>query len=732
MVQTPPTGPLGRILRCWPEALAGLVIVALGAALAVEPEDPNPIDDVDYSIQYNYVIRPGHETEILGYLDLDPSEPGPVAGVGYWAENIEILEDRVRVEYWSEDGRKRRFVLYHPNAICADCARSRFLGLLTEEHDPDSEALGAWLLAELGPEFTALWQERVVPLETSEVTAGGAEVVEPPRLFGRHPAEVWLVVSQILWVALAVLLAWALMARARRPGGRRRDLAAGTALFVGALGLRVAVATWGPGDLFLNVAEIFWGQPSPFYGNAPNGLLLMLMRVAPERVETLIVVTLILGSLSVVVAHLLARELDPKDRRLAWAVALIVAVQPVLVRFSGEANRQMYVLFLGALALWAWLRWERTGRWLDAALAAVAATLCVHSRPEAFPILLLLPLASVLRLRTGAFRIASWLVLGGIFAGYALYYGTMFHTSNMESVYVGNILSLYHFFLGPEVNLWLDPSFTPWALIALVPLGLAGGLLGRRRWVAWTGLALLGLAFIASSMPTGLQGMRQLASARYQTLAVLFASLLAGQGVIVLLDLVRRYRPRGQIVAALVIAATVISTGVVPFRGVTKPTTLDHEYRLMKTWILALPHRAEVFQPYNYRYNDIGLRDVIHLGRTMGRDDLNWFNWPGDWRPSLNPQVFWLQASCGVAEHIAEVFPDVDQSTPALARTCREVSAHLEDHLLLSAELPFRAFLNADRDRGTLTVGMYEIPPGMELPGHWFPEGRMPTEGTHR
>lgn len=732
MAQTQPTRRVARLTRRWPEGLVGLVILVVGAAIVVEPEDPNPIEEVDYSIQYNYVIRPGHETEILGFLDLDPSEPGPVAGVGYWAENIEILEDRIRVEYWSEDDRKRRFVLYHPNAVCEDCSRSRFIAVLPEQHDPDAEALGAWLLDALGPDFTALWKERVIPLDTSEVVADGAEVVEPPRLLGRHPAEVWLVVCQALWVALAMLGAWALMARLRRPDGRRRELAAGAALFAGALGLRVAFATWGPGDLFLNVAEIFWDQPSPFYGNAPNGLLLMLMRVVPERVETLVVVTLILGSLSVVVARLLAAELEPGDRRFPWVVALIVAIQPVLVRFSGEANRQMYVLFLGIVALWAWLRWERTGRWLDAALGAVAATLCVHSRPEAFPIILLLPLASALRLRGGAFRVGSWGVLGLIFSGYAVYYGTMFHTSNMESVYVGNLLGLYHFFLGPEVNLWLDPSFTPWALILLVPVGLFGGLWRRRRWVLWATLGILGLAFIASSMPTGLQGMRQLASARYQTLAVLFASLLAAEGVVLLLDVAARYGRRARIAGAVGLAVAIVGTGIAPFHGVTKPTTLDHEYRLMKAWILALPLRAEVFQPYSYRYNDLGLRDVIHLARTAGRDDLNWFNWPEDWRPSPNPQLFWRQASCGVAEHIAEVFPDVDQSTPTLAVTCLEVSSYLEEHRLLSAELPFRPFLNADRDRGTLEVGMYEIPADMVLPSHWFPKGQVPTDDPPR
>ncbi|MFH1530492.1 MAG: hypothetical protein ABIK09_07145 [Pseudomonadota bacterium] len=732
MVKNPPNDVAAVLRRFWPEALIAMLLVGIGAALAVAPEDPNPIDEIDYSAQYNYVIRPGKETEVLRLLDLDPDEPGPVPGVGYWAENIEILEDRIRVEYWSDDGRKRSFVLHHPNAICGKCLRSRFIAMVVEQDDADARRLSGWLIEHLGPSFTALWQERLAALDPVDARGADAEVVEPPRWFGRHPAEIWLVVNQALWVVLGILIAWSLMARARRPGGRRRALVSGAALFAGALGLRLAVATWGPGDLFLNVAEIFWGQPSTFYGNAPNGLLLLLMRVLPERVETLVAVTLTLGSLAVVVAHLLASELEPEDRCFPWAAALIVAVQPVLVRFSGESNRQMYVLFLGVTALWAWLRWERRGRALDAALAVCAATLCVHTRPEAFPILLLLPAATALHIHGGPRRIGSWLGLGVGFIGYAVYYMTTFHTSNMESVYVGNLFTLAHFFLGPEVNLWLDPGFTPIALIVLLPLGLVAGLLRRRRWVLWATAGLLGLAFIASSMPTGLGGVRQLASARYQTLAVLFASLLAGYGVVVLLDLAARHGARARIAAAALIAVAVFATGVVPFRGVTKPTTLDHEYRLMKEWILLLPLRAEIYQPYNYRYNDLGLRDVVHLGRTMGRDDLNWFNWPDEWRPSPNPQFFWRQASCGVAERVDEVFPDLDQSTPALAKTCREVSGFLADHRFLSAELPFRIFLNADKDRGILEVGMYEIPADVILPDHWFPGGKVPLVNTPR
>ena len=726
-------GSLGANLRrVWPHALAALIIAATGAALIADPAALDlEIDEVDYSKQHNYVIRPGHETEILGMLDLDPDEPGPVPGVGYWAENVEILEDRIRVEYWSTDDRKRTFVIHHPNTVCEACVRSDFVGVLADQDDDDALRLRAWLLGHLGPGFTALWKERLMDLDEGKGAVKGTEVVKPPRWFGRHPAEVWLLVNQVLWVAFGILISWVLLAWIRR-GSWERAFLEGAALLGAALGLRVLVATWGPGDLFLNVAEVFWRQPATFYGNAPDGLLIMLLRVLPARIETLVMVTLVLGSLSVVMVRLLAAELVPGDRVFAWAAALILMVQPVLVRFSGEANRQMYVLFFGVTALWAWLRWERRGRALDAAVAGFAATLCVHSRPEAFPILLLLVLATALRVGGRAKPAGSWMVLAAVMAGYAAYYRTIFHTSSMESVYVGNLMTFDRFFLGPEVNLWLDPAFTPAALIVLLVAGLGLGAWQRKRWIAWAAAGLLGLAFIASSMPTGENGGRQLASARYQTLAVLLATLLAAWGFSEIVRFAGPWARRARAGAAAGLVIAVVATGILPFRGVTKPTTLDHEYRLMKQWILELPPRAEVFQPYNYRYNDLGLRGVVHLGRTLGREDVNWFNWPEDWRPSTNPQLFWRQSSCSLAEHVAEIFPDKDQSTHALARVCEEVSEHLEEHQLLSAELPFRVFLNADRDRGTLQVGMYGIPSGMPMPSEWFPGGRVPTAKTPR
>ncbi len=150
----------------------------------------------------------------------------------------------------------------------------------------------------------------------------------------------------------------------------------------------------------------------------------------------------------------------------------------------------------------------------------------------------------------------------------------------------------------------------------------------------------------------------------------------------------------------------------------------------MKQWVLELPEHAEVFQPYSFRYNDLGLRDVVHLSLTLGRGDVTWFNWPEEWRPSSNPQFFWRQSSCSLAEHAAEIFLTPDKSTVALARVCREVSKHLEEHQFLSAALPFRVFLNADRDRGTLEVGMYEIPEGIHMPSEWFPGGRVPAAKT--
>ncbi|MBM4372020.1 MAG: hypothetical protein FJ098_10230, partial [Deltaproteobacteria bacterium] len=575
---------MGLLFRRWPELLSALLFSALAAALLPGASADRPEREADVSAQFNYVIGPGHEAEIQEALDLDTPEPGPSPGTGFRTGDIAVKEDRIRVEYRTSDGRVLPLTIHHPNAICAGCLRSPSVAIQPGGDDPDSARLAARLLERLGPDFTALWQDRSIDLDQREA-AQGLELAEPRRLLGRHPAELWLLVDHFLWLLLGVLGSWQLIASLRRgPRSRPLHAAALLALLAGALGLRIARATWGPGDLYLNVAEVFWGKPSVLYGNAPNALLLMLFEVLPAATETLVAVTLVLGTLAVGLAWLLARELAPEDAWFRWCAGLAVAAQPILVRFSGEANRQMYVLSLGTLALWSWVRWERHGRLLDGAAGVVAATLCVHSRPEAFPLLLLLALISLRPPRREGGGRPRWspILLAMAFGVYAAYWATSFRASSMQSTYVGNLFSPGRFFLGPSVNLWLDPAFTPAALIAFLPLGLLAAARRRARWAGWVAAGLLGFAVMATSMPTGGDGVRQLASARYQTLAVLLASLASAWGTAELLRFVAgRWPRRGLPVAIPLLLLLVAGTGVSPFLGVTRPTTLDHEYRLM-------------------------------------------------------------------------------------------------------------------------------------------------------
>ena len=518
-------------------------------------------------------------------------------------------------------------------------------------------------------------------------------------------AEFWLLVDQVLWVALCVSLAWIVMDRARHSReGFGRMIVEMAVLFSAALALRAAMATWGPGDLRLNLVDAMWKTPpSGAYGNAPHGLLNMLLLVLPVRSESLVYVTLVLGSLSVVVTRLLAMELEPGDRIFPWTAALIVALQPVFVRFSGEANRQMYVLFLGATALWAWLRWHRTGRLADAAAAALAATLCVHSRPEVFPLLALLVLATAMRVGGVRRWPASLGILGVIIAFYAVYYWTAFLGAEADHMSYLERLSDTAFFLSPAANIWMDPSFTPSVLIAMLLPALGFGLHGRRRWVLWSALALPGLALLASGMPTGLDDTRQLASARYQTVAVLLTSLLAGYGAARLIGTAKRWGLSASTAVGVGLFVALVSTGWQPFRGVTKPTTLDHEFHLMKEWIPQLPPNAEVFVPIHP--SDLGLKWVSFMSITLDREDVVWRDWPEDWTPSSNPQFYWRQASCGMPE-----FDTGSREAWDYFKACRGDREAFAGDTFLSARIPYRPFIDARTREGSLEVALYVIP----------------------
>ncbi|MFF5225084.1 glycosyltransferase family 39 protein [Dactylosporangium sp. NPDC000521] len=87
--------------------------------------------------------------------------------------------------------------------------------------------------------------------------------------------------------------------------------------------------------------------------------------------------SLVIGTLSIPLVYLAARELY--DRRAGVAAALLIAVSPVAVWYSAEARMYAFYIFWSLLAVLGQARAIRRGGWLDWGLFAVASAGLVYT-----------------------------------------------------------------------------------------------------------------------------------------------------------------------------------------------------------------------------------------------------------------------------------------------------------------------------------------------------------------
>jgi len=325
------------------------------------------------SAREDHVLRDGHQDYFLGlFRPADGSNP--VAP--YTVDSLSIRRTEVEVGLTGPGGSTATIVVAHPSE--ADEAAGLPFAIRLAGTAPDAGGLALIVAARLADlPVPDVWAAEALEAPP-EALKGAPDILGPD--FESFRAS-FLVPSALVWawLALAVLLAWVL-ARRRGDGPRALDLGL---LLAGSWLLRLAVGEPGPGN-----PAIVFGH----YGHAPGALLSLWRPLGGPTLTELLQTARFLGSLAPVFVALFVFELKP-ERRLALAAGILVAIQPLLVRFSSDCDRQSYVLFLGAVSLWALARHLR-GRGLpELALHAVAALLCIESRPEAAAIV---PLAAFL------------------------------------------------------------------------------------------------------------------------------------------------------------------------------------------------------------------------------------------------------------------------------------------------------------------------------------------------
>ena len=526
------------------------------------------------------------------------------------------------------------------------------------------------------------------------------------------------IAMRALWIF--VLLGWGLDAFRKV---RRKDWNVTlfqVFLFIGAAGLNLSLATFGPGDLHWNQAPFFLSPHGydPMYGSSPGGLLRLLFPLIPRTFDASIVIQILLGALAAVLAVSLGSALG-LGRVQAAFTGIILAAQPLLVRFSGEGDRQAYVLVLVIMTLLHLARHRRDGSWTELVRYVVAATLCLHARPEG--ILILIPavaftlsagepggaIRTLATMRRLVGEGLAHLVVVALLVPYALVSLSQFSgywTSSLGS----NSRSL------ADV-VWLNPEFTASACIALVLTGFAAALFNRHRMALWASMSMCAVTWFGLSYPTA--GLK-IASARYQTLALPLLILVAAYGLHFLMRLGFRLTRRTavrevlQVATPIAILCWIALATQAPMRMVTSPRTIDYEFRFLMSALPLLPADAEIFYTYpSDRYNlDLGLRAPPPLSILAGRTRQQWIQFRPDetLQPSSHPRFYFQQASC-YATHAN--LDEVGRAAVAVewGDRCRQAMARFGDSPFLEETIPASRFASDLYLVDPLRVGFFRM-----------------------
>jgi len=681
----------------------GTALCLCPKVLLAEGRQPTgPVISADRQDAVVKLVDPGEMTGEFGQLE---------------ADSIAIGGGAVAVTYRGTRGGLWQLRLTHESASCDGGVVRGGACVHVDPGDDVGWQLGEMVLVRIEELATPLWSMPAQDSQDSPASrsVASATVRRPHSLPWWVPVENWA--SMALWVLLAGLLAATVGKFWQRPW--MTDLLPLIALAAIAFSTRLFLATWGPGDLRQPDDSFIgdWGVPATYGATtATLGRLFAWLPIGRDRL--LVIQSLLLGSLAVLPVWGAARKLT-QSTWAAWLAAGSLATQPLLVRFSGEANRQGVLLFLGAIALWALVRGIGAKPLLHVTLGLVAIALLLGTRPEAFlfvgflgVLLLLLPVDEGGQPR--------WMRLGPLFVMGLLVTLQLFRLSNagelgqgvstLEST-VGGALSLHGFPYVPAVMVHLNMDFTPPLFIALYAIGSVVGLWQRRLWVIWGAVALVLYALPLAGVPRGVDGGMQLASARYQTLTLIPFSLVLALGAEWLLSIVRPKLPPNLTPWALAALCALALAATLPaLVRVTRPTALDHEYRFLREAIAKLPPNSELFSA---PLGDSGLSPPTYLPAAVGRPDVTWRFWPDQWEPSKESQFVATQSGCSFILMTApRKTVDGELAEDGGRRECALASQYVENFSPephLQEEIELRSFLRADLSQGTMYIGIYPL-----------------------
>ena len=293
-------------------------------------------------------------------------------------------------------------------------------------------------------------------------------------------------------------------------------------------------------------------------------------------------------------------------------------------------------------------------------------------------------------------RRAVALVAGGLLAAawgaYLATYGELGATMSSGG---GRLAWLSH-----RTSPCLDVDLQGWALVGLTLAG-AGVALFKRHRVALSAIPVV-IAVAATAGAINPTAGPVLANTRYQTLALLSAAILAGYAIEVA---VLRLRPARRRLSLALLAVAVAATLAGPLSRVTTPSTVDLEFRLLRTIVSELPPDSTLVVVPD-RAIDGALKFPRFLSQLTPSHPFSWQPTDDDHRPErAGPRYYYHLATCSVlpgsvreGEGVARVFQD-----------CERALERWGAHPVELFELPARPHGYAQFGSETVAVGLYDV-----------------------
>lgn len=511
-----------------------------------------------------------------------------------------------------------------------------------------------------------------------------------------------------------------------------RERAALAAILVAGLLVRLRFATLGPGDLSMNLEDVYLEgfAVGNRLGDGAIAFFRTVFRVLPRGDETIAYTNVALGTFLPLLSYAYLRLLDV-GRRASLVASAGLALMPVLIVFSGNCSRQMLFVVLMTVALAALARYQRGGRLASLAFSGLGIVSVVGVRPDGVLVMAFWGLQAALLFRGEQARVRH---LVAALAAMALPVAGMLALADNSRLIVEEVSSP-----GVWLRLWLlarnlivlNTEYTP---VVVVGAGLAGLGVGlsdpaRRRVAAFAGLALLTYGVAYAAMTTY---PRQLTDARYQAGAYVFLAILGAVALESLGAAIHRSSRRRAVTAVLGVVALMSFAN---YTDLLLPHDLDEESRFLRNALPTLPRDTLVY------YSDpneaavcpgeeigeqleLGLSPPFYMGRAVGRPDIQWMPWPPRPDHGDRPKVYYAMANCLALPQAKyyEILPDShedDWMGPDLKERFRIHQCRCEKALellgaqpLVEGELTGRSWSRIRYGENRVPVGFYAIPPG--------------------